>query len=108
MAVGRNTIDGKKLMSFVERIEVETKKRCDIDDNIRLIKAEARAQGFKEKGIGFLVKVRKQKPSEFRENEDLRDLYLHAAGLADDPPLFKYVESLGRDALGREQLIERM
>lgn len=107
MTIGRNTIDGKTLLGFVERIERLKKTKKAADDDIKVVKAEASKDGFNPKGIDFAVKVRAMKPSEFREGEDLRDLYLHALGLAVEPPLFKQLESMARDALGKSEIIER-
>lgn len=107
MSVGRNTIDGRKLLSFIERVERLRKVRKAANDDIAIVKAEATKEGLSSKGIDFAVRVREMKPSEFRESEDTRDLYLAAIGLGSPPPLFKHLESMAHEALGKDELIER-
>lgn len=107
MTVGRNTIDGRKLLSFIERIERLRKVRKAAGDDIKIVNAEATKEGLSSKGIAFAVRVREMKPSEFREHEDTRDLYLAAIGLGSPPPLFKHLESMAHESLGKDELIER-
>lgn len=107
MNIGRNTIDGRLILGFVERIERQEKIKKAASEEIKLVNAEATLKGYSKEGIGVAVKARAMKPSEFREGEDLRDLYLHAVGLAAAPPLFKYLESLAQEHLGKAELLER-
>lgn len=107
MSIGRNTIDGRKLLGFIERVERLRKVKKAASDDIKIVKAEATKEGLSPKGIDFAVAVREMKPSQFRESEDLRDLYLSAIGLGAPPPLFKHLESLAHEALGKSELIER-
>lgn len=108
MTLGHNTIGSQELLKFIERIEAKKAQIKALQEDVKLINAEARSAGFDPKGIGFCVKVRKLKPSEFREQEDSRDLYLHAIGMAETPPLFKYLEGLAGNDFGEAELIERM
>ena len=108
MTFGSNTIDGTKMMDFVRRVEAEDKLKQIHTDNIAAICAEAKATGLLPKGIRAIVAARKLKPSLFRENEDLRDIYFHAAGLAEEPPLFRQIAALASDDMGRAAVIERM
>lgn len=101
----RNTLDRKKLNAYVVALELENKRHKLAADGIR---GRAKSEGFNLKGLGFCVQVRKMKPSTFRENEDLRDLYLNGIGMAEDPPLFKFLESLAGESFGEAELIERM
>jgi uncharacterized protein (UPF0335 family) len=107
MTLGKNTLDGKKLLRFVERVEAIKKKADALGEDKKVIMAEAKRAGFLPEGIRAVMKARALAPSKFQEGEDLRDLYFHAAGLADTPPLFRHVETMARDKLGKDQLIER-
>jgi len=106
--VGQNTIAGKKLIEFLERIERLKQQQKAIGDDIKVVKAEATAAGFSAKGISVSLKARAQKPSSFREEEDIRDVYLHAIGIAATPPLYKHFEAMTGEPLGKAELIERM
>lgn len=104
---GKNTMDGKKLVNFLERIERLKAEQKAIGDDIKVVRAEAEREGFSGKGITVALKARAQKPNEFREAEDVREVYLHAIGMAAPPPLFKHLEALASDKLGKMELIER-
>lgn len=108
MSLGHNTVAGQKLLQFIERIERLKAEQKSIGDDIKVVRAEAEASGFSTKGINLALKARAMKPSKFREEEDVRDLYLHAIGIGAPPPLFRHVEALGNDALGKSQFVELM
>lgn len=107
MPTTRNTLDQAALLGFVERIE---KNNADMIDpgkeDIKVILAEARASGFVQKGVQLCVKVRARTPREHEESEELRDLYLHGIGMADEPPLFRQLDAMAGQRLGRDALIE--
>jgi uncharacterized protein (UPF0335 family) len=107
MTLGQNTMDGKKLLSFLERIERLRAQQKALRADIKVIKSEAEREGFSGKGIVLSLQARALKPSQFREAEDVRDLYLHAIGMAAPPPLFKMLESMTSDAMGKNEVIER-
>lgn len=108
MTIGKNTIDGQKVMDFVHRVEAEEKSKKVHGDRITAILAAAKSDGFSPIGIRAIVKARKLKPSQFREGEDIRDIYFHAGGLADEPPLFRSIAALAKDDMGKDALIETM
>jgi uncharacterized protein (UPF0335 family) len=107
MSIAKNNLDGHKLLGFLERIEALKRQEQSIRDDIKVVRAEAEREGFSGKGLTVALKARAQKPSQFREQEDVRDIYLHAIGMAAPPPLFKHLEALASDKLGRTELIER-
>lgn len=106
MTIGHNTLDGQKMMAFISRIEEREGAKKVISDDIALIYAEAKASNLSSPGMRAVVKARKLKPSQFREGEDLREVYFHAAGLATEPPLFRSIEALASDGLTRSALVE--
>jgi uncharacterized protein (UPF0335 family) len=107
MTIGMNTIDGSILIGFVERVEVVAAQIQDCKEDIKVIIAEAEREGFTAKGLKLCVKARAMKPREFEENEQVRDLYLHAVGMAGELPLFRQLDALAGQALAREELIKR-
>ncbi|HEY5306627.1 MAG TPA: GapR family DNA-binding domain-containing protein [Pseudolabrys sp.] len=102
-----NTIDGRKLLNYIERVEALNRDIKAAKDDIKSVVVDAARDGFSPKGIQFCVKVRSQKPREFEENEQLRDMYLHAIGMADTPPLFRALDAFAGQQLGRDELIEK-
>lgn len=106
MTVGQNTVSGRELLSLVERIEVIRKAKAELSDDEKVIMAEAKAAGFVPRGIRYLIKVREQKPQDWQEWTSLRDMYLHAVGLAMEPPLFKAMGLVTVDPLAKESVVE--
>jgi uncharacterized protein (UPF0335 family) len=107
MPIGQNTLDQAALLGFVERIEKINLEMIDPGkEDIKVILAEARAAGYLPKGIQLCVKVRAKTPRQHEEDEELRDLYLHGIGMAEEPPLFRQLDAMAGQALGRDALIE--
>lgn len=108
MSVGQNTVAGHRLMNFIDRVEQvrAIKKQASKDESA--IMAEAKAEGFLPGGIRYVVKVREEKPHNRQEREALQDLYLHAAGLATEPPLFRFAGLGSTDITAREQVLDRL
>lgn len=108
MAVGHNTVSGEMLRSFVERIE---RLRADQDatgEDIKLVKAEAKANGFVVKGIMRVVKIRAMKPHDYQDEKAIEDTYLHALGMAVEPPLFRAAGLAEFDPAVRENVLTAM
>jgi uncharacterized protein (UPF0335 family) len=106
--IGRNTIAGELLRSFVERIENINAQIKELGKEKAVITAEAKQQNLVPAGISYIVKKRKMKPSERAEAESLEDMYLHAMGMAADNPLFRMVGLMKVDITARESVIEAM
>lgn len=105
--LGRNTLNNQAMKEFVERIEDRERAKKAIGDEIGVIYAEVKAANLSVPGIRGVVKARKMKPSQFRESEDLRDVYFHAAGLLEEPPLFRSIEALAGDDMSKQAIIDR-
>jgi uncharacterized protein (UPF0335 family) len=106
--VGRNTLNNETMMSFVSRVEERERVIKSARDDIAVIMAEAKQANVAPVGIRGVVKARKMKPSQFREAEDLRDVYFHAAGLLEEPPLFRSIEALKGDDMSKQAIIDCM
>lgn len=105
--IGKNTLNNTAMLEFVGRIEDRERAKKEISDAIAVIYAEVKAANLAPAGIRGVVKARKMRPSQFRESEDLRDVYFHAAGLLDEPPLFRSIEALAGDDMSRQAIIDR-
>lgn len=108
MSVGQNTAAGERLRSFVERIENERAIAKQASKNVSAIKAEAKAEGYDGAALAAVVKIRAMKPHDRQEAEALLDMYLHAMGMASEPPLFRAAGLAAIDVTARDQVIDRM
>lgn len=70
-----------RLRLLVERIERLEQEKKGIADDIRDVKAEAKAVGYDTKIIGQIVKLRKMKPDDRAEMEAILDTYKAALGM---------------------------
>ena len=70
----------EKLRQLVARIEKLEEEKKGIGDDVKESYAEAKAMGFDTKVLRQVVKLRKQDRQEREEQEQVRDLYLHALG----------------------------
>lgn len=107
-AIGRNSVSGKQLLEFVERVEVIRKQKKELTDDESAVMADAKAFGLSKKGIKFLVKAREMKPSDFQDWQTLTEMYMHAIGMGVEPPLFRAAGLAAIDVNVREQVIAAM
>lgn len=85
--IGHNTSAGQQLRAFVERIERLEEEKQGISEDIKDVKAEAKANGFDVKTINQIVRDRRKSLHQLREEEALLDLYRAALGMLDGTPL---------------------
>lgn len=69
-----------KLKQLVARIEKLEEEKKSVADDIKETYAEAKTLGFDSKVLRQVVKWRKQDRQEREEQEQVRELYLHALG----------------------------
>lgn len=106
MTLGKNTIEAGELRGIVEEIELLDEQMKELRDKKAEIFARAKSNGFTPAGIRYVVKARKMKPHDRQEAETIRDIYMHAMGMDDDPPLFRMMAAMADDDLAREKLID--
>ena len=70
----------EKLRQLVARIEKLEEEKKSISDDIKETYAEAKGTGFDAKVLRQVVRYRKQDRTEREEQEQVRELYLHALG----------------------------
>jgi uncharacterized protein (UPF0335 family) len=107
MTVGKNTLRGKELHEFIERIELLEKDKKQISNEIAEVKASAKSAGFDTKIMSLVIRRRAMRPHDLQEGEALLELYEHAMGSLPEPPLFRAVGLAATDELARETIIER-
>lgn len=81
-----SAISAQQLRNFVDRIERLETDKAGIADDIRETYGEAKALGYDVKILRKVISLRKRKPDERREEQELLEVYLQALG---DLPLFE-------------------
>ena len=71
-----------KLRRFVERIERLEDEKRELQAQIREVYNEAKAEGFDVKVMRQLIRLRRMKPHERGELEELLETYKAALGMA--------------------------
>ena len=70
-----------QLKAIIERIErLEEEKKATSDD-IKDVYAEAKGNGFDTKALRTIGRMRKMDSDERREQEEVRETYMHALGM---------------------------
>ena len=75
-------VAGKRLLSFIERVERLEEEKAELAEDIKEVHAEAKAVGFDSKAIRKIVRLRKMEPEKRREEDEILDLYKAAIGMA--------------------------
>lgn len=76
-----DAVAGDQLRSILERIERLADEKQAISDDIKEVKAEAKANGFNVSIINMILKIRKMDGNERMEQEALLELYMSALGM---------------------------
>jgi uncharacterized protein (UPF0335 family) len=71
-----------RLKSFVERLERLEDEKRDIAEQLKDVMAEAKGEGFDVKTLRQVLKLRKMKPHDRTEQEELLEIYMAALGMA--------------------------
>jgi uncharacterized protein (UPF0335 family) len=71
----------ERLRSFVARIERLEEEKAGLASDIRDVYSEAKGAGFDPKIMRQIIRLRKLKVEDRREQEMLRDTYLAALGM---------------------------
>lgn len=74
-------VAGKRLKSFIERVERLEEEKAALAEDIKEVMAEAKATGFDTKTIRKVIKLRKMDIEKRREEDELLELYKAAIGL---------------------------
>ena len=71
-----------RLRLLIERVERLEEERKGIQDDIKDVYGEAKAVGYDVKIMRQIVRLRKMKPDDRKEQQMLLDTYMAAMGLA--------------------------
>ena len=74
-------VAGKRLKSFLERVERLEEEKAALSEDIKEVMAEAKAAGFEVKILRRILKLRKMEVEKRREEDELLELYMAAIGM---------------------------
>lgn len=74
-------VAGKQLLSIVERIEKLTEEKQGVADDIKDIFAESKSNGFDNKTVRKIIKLRAMDAADRTEQKYLLEIYCRALGL---------------------------
>ena len=75
-------VAAERLAGFIERLERLEDEKRDVADQIRDVFAEAKGEGFDVKTMRQVLKLRRMKPHDRSEQEELLEVYKAALGMA--------------------------
>lgn len=69
-----------KLQEYVERIERLEEEKKDVQNDIKEVYSEAKANGFDKKALKAVIKLRKMDPAVRTDYENALDTYMNELG----------------------------
>ena len=82
MAEETGGVAASRLTGFIGRLEKLDDERRDINLQFNEVMKQAKGEGFSTKAIRELLKLRRMTPHDREENEQLREVYKAALGMA--------------------------
>lgn len=76
-----SSVSAAQLRQFIEKIERLEEDKAEIQNHIKDILTEAKAEGFDTKIMRQVIRMRKMKKEELIEHQELLDIYTHALGM---------------------------
>lgn len=74
-------VAGKRLKSFIERVERLEEEKKALAEDIKEVYAEAKGTGFEPKIMRRIIKLRKMEVEKRREEDELLEIYMAAIGM---------------------------
>jgi len=74
-------VSGKRLKSFIERIERLSAEQAALAEDVKEIFAESKGAGFDPKIIRKIIRLRKMDKAKRNEEDELLNLYCAAIGM---------------------------
>ncbi len=74
-------VTAERLKSFIERVEKLDEEKIEVQEQIKEVMSEAKGEGFDVKIIRQLIRLRKMKPHDRAEQEELLETYKAAIGM---------------------------
>ena len=74
-------VSAERLRSFIERLENLEEEKRGTGEQIKEVFAEAKGEGFDARTMRQVLKLRRMKPHDRAEEEELLDVYKSALGM---------------------------
>jgi len=74
-------VAAEQLQSLIMRIERLEEDKANVAADIREVFSEAKGQGFDVKIMRQVIRLRKMEENDYREQEEILDLYKRALGM---------------------------
>jgi len=74
-------VSADQLRLIIDKIERLEEEKVQLGEHINDVYSEAKAEGFDVKTIRTVVRMRKMKPEEMNEQEEMLEIYLSALGM---------------------------
>ncbi len=75
-------VTAERLLSFIERVERLEEEKSEVQEQIKEVLSEAKGEGYDVKIMRQLLRLRKMKPHDRAEQEELLETYKTAIGMA--------------------------
>jgi uncharacterized protein (UPF0335 family) len=72
----------ERLRLLIEKIERLEEEKKGVSDDIKDVYLEGKATGYDPKAMRQVIRIRKMKPDDRKEQEAVLDVYLTALGIA--------------------------
>lgn len=76
-----SSISAQELRQCIEKVERLEDEKAEVQNQIKEIMAESKAQGFDTKIIRQIIRMRKMKKEDLIEQQELLDIYTQALGM---------------------------
>ena len=81
MTAGDNSVEDKRLLLLIQRIETMEEEKQHVANDIKDVYLEAKSVGYDAKIMRQIVRLRKMNPDDRAEMEMVLDTYKRALGL---------------------------
>lgn len=76
-----SSISAQELRQFIEKVERLEDEKAEVQNQIKEIMAESKAQGFDTTIMRQIIRMRKMKKEDLIEQQELLDIYTQALGM---------------------------
>ncbi|MEI6627823.1 MAG: DUF2312 domain-containing protein [Alphaproteobacteria bacterium] len=76
-----SSVSSAELRQFIEKVEHLEEEKKAIQDQIKEIMGEAKAQGFDAKIMRIIIRMRKIKKEGLLQEQEILDIYTNALGM---------------------------
>ena len=76
-----SSVSAAELRQFIEKVERLEDEKNEIQNQVKEVLGEAKAQGFDTKVMRQVIRMRKMKKEDLIEQQELLDMYTQALGM---------------------------